>query len=84
MINEKKGGVSRLFLCAIKPDSVPILSTTGGSKIEHPEFIEGLVPRLRSERSILQLPVAGKIGGGHLSGTIITGGLKRLSHLNTW
>ncbi len=73
----QKSGAGRLFAFAHKrlcrhlyphgrrvlpATCLPILPTGGGCRIEHPESVEGLSPSLRSGRSILQLPAAGKIG----------------------
>ena len=62
---------SFFIFCALKPDSVPILPTAGGRRIENPEFIEGLSLDYARDCSILQLPAAGKIGSSHLSGVIV-------------
>ena len=64
---------------ACKPNSVPILPTTGGFKIEDPEFLSKGIPRLRSGCSILQLPMAGKIGSNNLSGPRLAAKLERHS-----
>ena len=76
--NEKAKLFASLVRCIYKPDSVPILSTAGGYRIENPELVEGSDPSNYSGRSILQLPAAGKIGGNHVSGMSVATHLKRL------